>query len=381
MVRRTLTDMVCDRLTAITAATALLACGPLPAGGAEHGSGALPPLKGGPRLPGQPAARPVEIGSDGFFVLNGQRRVVWGLEEEHHRYTREELEALVPRLKALGVTFLVLYRGNPQEDFFYERLAADDLWVAQELGNVKKPTRQAFAATGGVIGTLPDEATVAENLARIDDHLTRLAKHRNILFWWIGGEFAEPEFHTREGVEAVRASVRLYGEAVRARDPLGRPFTVSHHYVEALESLSMQYVDYADLTDFTWFTLATHFHLGDFVGGGGWLPVARASEVPLALEPILARAHELNGKRPIFLAGFYAQAPLLGPCTAGEQAAGLREKWRLVSTVPHVGGSVYHLSAWDGNAMPHAIFEQQGRDWNLTSAGETLKGLLRPRQP
>lgn len=356
------------------------ACG-APGSSPGGARGPAPELTPAPSPPGdvdpaQSLRPPVEIGPDGFFRLEGRRTVLYGLEEEHHRYTRDELEALIPRLKQLGVNFLVLYRNNPQEDFFYQRLGEEGLWVAQELGGVKKITLSPFANTGGNLGTLPDEALVVSNLAWLVPEVTRLSRFRSILFWWLGGEFAEPEFHTQAGAAAVRDSVARYRDAVRAADPLGRPFTVSHHYVEALEDAALSFIDFSDLTDFTWFTVATHFHSGDFVANGGWWPVARASEVPAVFEPTLQRASALNHRRPVFLAGWFAQAPLWGPCDAGGQGEAMREKWRLLSTVPNLGASTYHLSEWNQNGMPHALLEWKGGDWKPTAAGETLRGIL-----
>lgn len=335
---------------------------PLPTVGAVEVRDATPP--------------PVAIGADGYFVLNGRRTVVYGLEEEHHVYTEQELDLLVPALRELGVTFLVVYRGNVQQDFFYERFEREGLWVAQELGNVKKRVASPFAGTGGVLGTVPDEETIASNLQHIDELVGRLARHRSILFWWIGGEFAERDFHTPAGEQAVRASVALYADAVRARDPLGRPFTVSHHYVEALEDALLPFIDFSDLTDFTWFTVATHFHSCDFIEGGGWYPLARASEVPLALEVLLARAWQLNHERPVFFGGWYAQAPLLGACSMEHQAEGMREKWRVLSTVPSMGASAYHLAEWQENGIPHAMLEWRDGALAPTSAGTALREIL-----
>lgn len=337
---------------------------------------AQPPLQVNVGEKPEAAAPPVEIGADGYFVLNGRRTVVYGLEEEHHVYSEQELDVLVPAMRELGVTFLVIYLGNVQEDYFYERFEREGLWVAQELGNVKKRVASPFAGTGGVLGTVPDDETIAGNLENIDAVVGRLARHRSILFWWVGGEFAEREFHTPAGEQAVRASVALYADAVRARDPLGRPFTVSHHYVEALEDVLMPFIDYSDLTDFTWFTVATHFHSCDFMEGSGWWPVARESEVPVALEALLARAWRLNHERPVFFGGWFAQAPLLGACSVDHQPEGMREKWRVLSTVPSIGASAYHLAAWEDNGIPHAMLERRDGDLVPTAAGVALRELL-----
>ncbi|MHB8872860.1 MAG: hypothetical protein ACYC8T_04170 [Myxococcaceae bacterium] len=289
-------------------------------------------------------------------------------------------DALIPRLKEMGVSFLVVYIGNPQQDFFYERLEAEGLWIAQDLGNVKKKTLSPFPNTGGVIGTVPDEDTVRDNLERIDGLVGRLSRFRNILFWWMGGEFAEPAFHDAEGMRLTRDSVRRYAEAIRARDPLKRPFTVSHHYVEALQDPVLDFVDLSELTDFTWFTVATHFHLGDFVPNGGWLPVAQSSEAPFALGPLLERASGLNHRRPIFLGGWFAQAPLFGPCSGEAQPALMKEKWKVVSKVPHLGSSTYHLAAWNDNGIPHALLEWTEEGWVQTPAGKALGEIVRSSQ-
>ncbi|MBI4952661.1 MAG: hypothetical protein HY908_11555 [Myxococcales bacterium] len=327
--------------------------------------------------------RPVAIGADGYFYLDGVKSIVFGAEEEHHHYTPEELDALVPRLHELGVGFLVLYVQNPQEDFFYERLEAAGLYVAQDLGNVKKRLLSPFAATGGVIGTVPDAALVAANLAQIDELVGRLARFRSILFWWMGGELVEPAFHSASGSAAVRASVHRYAERVRALDPLGRPFTVSHHYLEALADPLLSFVDFGDDTDFTWLTVATHFHLGDFSDllPVPWLPVARATEPRLVLTPILERAFALNRERPVFFGGWYGQAPLLGPCRPEGQAEGMVEKWAALAGVPHSGGSTYHLSSWGDNDIPHALFVQSGGDWLPTEAGLALGEIIASAAP
>lgn len=320
-------------------------------------------------------ARPVAIDAEGYFVLEGRRTAVFGVEEEHHRYTWEELDALIPALKEAGVSFLVLYVGNPQEDFFYQRLEAEGLWVAQDLGNVKKQTLSPFANTGGVIGDVPDPVTVEQNLAQIGRTVGRLSRFRNILFWWMGGEFAEPGFHQGDGPRITRDSIRRYAEAVRALDPLDRPFTVSHHYVEALEGVALPFLDLSDLTDFTWFTVATHFHRGDFLAGAGWEPVASTTEHPLVLRTLLERAWELNHRRPLFLGGWYGQAPEAGACAATDQQLNLTAKWELVSRVPHSGGSTWHLSSWGENANPHSLFEWDGARLRRTAAGDALREI------
>lgn len=348
---------------------------PLLAAAAACSQGAAP---GRPEATAEHARR-VAIGPDGYFYVDGRKTIVFGAEEEHHRYTAAELGSLIPRLREMGVTFLVLYVGNPQDDFFYARLDAAGIFVAQDLGNVKKRMVSPFAATGGVIGTLPDEALVAANLAQIDDVVGRLARFDNILFWWMGGELAEPEFHSAAGRDLTRDSIRRYAQEIRALDPERRPFTVSHHYVEAIEDPALPFVDYSDLTDFTWFTLATHFHAGDFTTAAPalrWFPVAATSEPSPILGALVRRAYELGHDRPIFLGGWYGQAPLLGPCRSEDQPRLLRDKWDAISGVPHVGGSTYHLSAWDDNAIPHALFEQVDGDWIPTPAGAALGEII-----
>jgi len=323
----------------------------------------------------------VAIDDDGYFLIDGVREIPFGAEEEHRVYDRDDLDRLIPRLHEMGVRFLVVYQGNRQEDYFYEELAAEGIFVAQHLGTLKKETYSPFPSTGGVIGTLPDEPWLQDTLDRIDETVGRLARFDNILFWWLGGELVEPEFHSPEGVAQIRDAVQRCGDRVRALDPRARPFTVSHHFIEVAQERIAQFIDLTDLTDFSWFTVATHFHLGDFGMRGSaleWLPVARETELPLVLDAILARASELNHGRPMFLGGWYANAPLLGPCTAGAQAELLRDKWANLQSASILGSSVYHATEWDDNGIPHALIETRGDSWTLTEAGAALREIARP---
>lgn len=319
--------------------------------------------------------RPVVIGPHGYFTIDGVRTVVVGVEEERSVLTDAQVDALIPRLREAGVNFVIVYLQNLGSDYFYDELEREGIYVAQHLGTLKRETSGGFSNTGGVIGTVPDEAWLHERLADIEATVPRLARRRNILFWWLGGELVEPEFHTPEGIATVRDHVRRYRDAIQGLDPLDRPFTVSHHYVEAIEDAALPYVDYADLTDFTWFTVATHFHLGDFVSGGGWWPVAQVSEPSIVLGSVLRHAWELNGERPIFFGGWFGQAPLLGPCNAADQGERVHEKWAAIASVPHVGYSTYHLDEWGDNGIPHALFEWTGSDWIPTPAGRALREI------
>jgi hypothetical protein len=203
----------------------------------------------------------------------------------------------------------------------------------------------------------------------------RLAAYRNILFWWMGGEFVEPDLHGSLAAGVVRDHVERYRDLIRQKDPLRRPFTVSHHYVEAIEDPALPFTDYADLTDFTWFTVATHFHLGDFTPGGGWWPVARISEAPVLLKGALDRAVQLNHGKPIFFGGWYGQSPLFGPCAPGDQRQRVLDKWAAISSVPNVGFSTYHLDEWSGNGLPHALFARTPGGWTPTPAGVALREI------
>jgi len=321
------------------------------------------------------ASSPAQIGSDGFFYLNGQKTVVFGAEAERRVYTNREVDQLIPRLQEMGVNALVIYFQNLQSDYFYQQMDSQNIWIAQHLGSVKKRT-VAFSATGGELGTLPDEAWIQTNLTNINTAVTRLAPRNNILFWWMGGEFAEPEFHTTSGRTAVRDSVRRYRDAIAAIDTRSRPYTVSHHYMETIEDPLLPFIDYSDLTDFSWFTVATHFHLKDFVSWGGWWPVAQITEPAFILDSLLDRAHALAHHKPIFLGGWYGQAPLWGPCAADAQRALMHDKWDAIQHVPHLGGSSYHLDEWDGNAIPHALFHRTSDDWIPTPAGRALQEII-----
>lgn len=323
----------------------------------------------------EPIERPVTIGADGYFYLDGKRTIVIGAEEERRVLGDAEVDALIPRLREAGVNFLVIYLQDLQTDYFYDRTEAEGIWIAQHLGTLKKETQQGFSNTGGVIGTIPDEAWYQVRLAEIQNVVPRLAVHRNILFWWLGGELVEPEFHSAEGIAVVREHVRRYRDTLRSLDPLHRPFTVSHHFVEVVEDVVIPFVDYADLTDFTWFTVASHFHLGDFLPAGGWRPVAGLAESSVVMRPILERAIELNRGKPLFLGGWFGRGPLLGPCSAEDQGQRIRETWDTVSSVPYLGFSAYHLDEWDGNGIPHALFTRTDHDWVPTPAGHALREI------
>lgn len=323
----------------------------------------------------QPSGKLVEVSPEGYFYLNGKKTIVMGAEEERHIYTEAEIGQMIPRLKQMGVNFLVIYVGNPQQDFFYEKLAAAGIYVAVHLGTLKKETQEGFSNTGGVIGTIPDEEWMQMTLARIQEMVPRLARFNNILFWWLGGEFVEAEFHSADGMAAVRDAVRRTRDAVRALDPKGRPFTVSHHYVEAVEDPLLPFIDYRDLTDFTWFTVATHMHWGDFAEGGGWWPVLQESEPGLILESILSKAYDLNGKKAVFFGGFFGQAPWWGPCKKEDQYGALKDKWNILKKISHSGGSAYHATEWDGNDIPHRLFERVGDDWIPTPAGRAFQEI------
>ncbi len=298
-----------------------------------------------------------------------------GVEEERNVLGDAEVRRLGPRLDEIGVDFVVVYLQNVQSDAFYEALEAEGIWVAQHLGTLKRETGTGLAGTGGVIGTLPDEAWLRERLADIEEVVPRLAMRRNILFWWLGGEFVEPVFHSPDAVATTRDHVRRYREAIRALDPLERPFTVSHHFLEAVESDILSYIDFSDLTDFTWFTVAGHLHLGDVVPGGGWWPLARVDDVPGAMTGAVRRASALNHGRRIFLGGLFGQAPAVGPCARDDQAEGVLDAWASIAGVPHMGLSVYHLDEWEQNAIPHALFEWTGADWVATPAGRALGAI------
>lgn len=315
---------------------------------------------------------PVRIGRDGAFVLNGHRTVVIGVEEERNVLGDAAVSRLGPRLAEIGANFVVVYLQNVQDDAFYDALEAEGIWVAQHLGTLKKETGLGFAGTGGVIGTLPDEPWLGERMVDIEDVVPRLAGHRNILFWWLGGEFVEPVFHSPDGIAVTRDHVRRYREAIRALDPLERPFTVSHHFLEAVESDILPYIDFSDLTDFTWFTVAGHLHAGDVVPGGGWWPLARVDELPGAMTAAVRRASTLDRGRPIFLGGLFGQAPAAGPCARDDQPKRLLDAWDAIAGVPHMGLSAYHLDAWNDNAIPHALLEWTGEDWVVTPAGRAL---------
>jgi len=326
--------------------------------------------------PWKPSGLPVEVSPEGFFYLNGIKTLVIGAEEERHVYTSAEIDQLIPRLKDTGIKFLVVYKGDAQQDFFYEKLQGAGIYVAQHLGTLKKETQQSFSGTGGVIGTIPDEAWMQLTLDYINVTVPRLSKFRNILFWWLGGEFVEPEFHTGSGALAVRDAVRRARDAVRALDPLKRPFTVSHHYVEVIEDPLLPFIDYRDLTDFTWFTVATHMHLGDFLAGGGWWPVLQESEWGPLLQSILSKAYSLNGSKPIFFGGFYGQAPWWGPCRKEDQYGLLRDKWNLLKATPFNGGSVYHATEWNGNGIPHVLYDRTSTGWAPTPAAQAVKEII-----
>lgn len=211
-------------------------------------------LGAGPEVDGVPdpdaaGPRPVAIGADGYFYLDGERTIMIGVEEERRVLGDAEIDSLIPRLHEAGVNALVIYLQDVQSDYFYQRTEAAGIWIAQHLGTLKKETGPGFANTGGVIGTIPDEAWYQARLADLEQVVPRLAGHRNILFWWLGGELVEPEFHTARGIAIVREHVRRYRDAVAALDPLRRPFTVSHHVAEAVEDPLLRFVDYSDLTD------------------------------------------------------------------------------------------------------------------------------------
>jgi hypothetical protein len=331
------------------------------------------------------AASPSQIGSDGYFYLNGEKTIVVGVEEERRVLSPEQVRELLPRLKDTGINFLVIYLQNIQKDYFYQLMEDNGIWIAQHLGTVKKEL-QGFSNTGGVIGTVPDEAWFQARLVNVRKAVTHLASHKNILFWWMGGEFVEPDFHTPSGTATIRKHISRYRKAIQEcdpkaiqkcdpMDPMRRPFTVSHHYIEAIENPLAPFIDFSDLTDFTWFTVATHFHLGDFIPGAGWWPIAQVTEPSFVLNTVLQRAYNLNHQKPIFFGGWYGQAPFWGPCTSEDQGDRVLDKWAAISNVPNIGYSTYHLDEWDGNDIPHALFNWTGNTWVTTAAGNALREI------
>jgi len=317
-----------------------------------------------------------QIGPDGYFYLNGEKTktIVVGVEEERRVLSKAQVDELIPRLKDTGINFLVIYFQNLQNDYFYKRMEEKGIWIAQHLGTVKKEL-QGFSNTGGVIGTVPDEAWFQARLADVNKAVTRLASRTNILFWWMGGEFVEPDFYTPSGTATIRDHISRYRDAIQALDPMGRPFTVSHHYIEAIENPLAPFIDFSDLTDFTWFTVATHFHLGDFIPCAGWWPIAQVTEPRFVLNTVLQRAYNLNHQKPIFFGGWYGQAPFWGPCTSDDQGDRMLDKWAAISNVPNIGYSTYHLDEWDGNGIPHALFKWTGNTWVTTAAGNALREI------
>ncbi len=209
---------------------------------------------------------PSQIGPDGYFYLNGEKTktIVVGVEEERCVLLDEQVDELIPRLKETGINFLVIYLQNLQNKYFYERMEQEGIWIAQHLGTVKKEL-QGFSNTGGVIGTVPNDQWLQARLADVETAMNLLASRENILFWWMGGEFVEPDFYTPSGTATIHEHIRRYREAIQGCDPediqecdprypldgMGRPFTVSHHYIEAIGNPLASFIDFSDLTDFT----------------------------------------------------------------------------------------------------------------------------------
>lgn len=201
------------------------------------------------------------IDDEGDFLVGGKRTHMLGVEEPPA--DEEGFKAAVPLIRNLCADFALFYvtswpYRSPDQ---YEQLEKSGIWIAQQVAEAKM-VENGLPLTGGGMGTFPDEEFTARQMASIEDIVGRLASSDHILFWWIGGELVEPEFH-EQGGERLRELVAALVDAIHKADPLHRPITIQRHILE-IGMYPDNFVDLSDIVDFMWVTIATHAHRGDF---------------------------------------------------------------------------------------------------------------------
>lgn len=333
--------------------------------------------------------RPVIIGDDGYFHINGEPTRILGVE--FYPTEKAILQKSIPLIKELGCNFVFFYPNgweDRRDEGHYKLLADNGLMAAQMVSIAKMGDGTGeFAMTGGGVGVLPDEPFILEQLDLIAEMVAAFSVNENVLFWLIGGEFVSDEM-LADGGRALRDVVQRMTDEIRAHDPLGRPVTVAHHIMEAVLFDEDSFVDFSDIVDFTWFTIATHLHDGDLNAESEepWAP-SLAIEEPKALAGFVNKAYRLNHGMPIYLASWYTNA--IAPVCAPSYDATM-EKWNTItSAAPFLGAAFWPFIHWlDDSPHTLAVIEENGDESNLitnesfdavkeayTTTGWDLEGL------
>jgi len=321
----------------------------------------------------------------GFFQTDDRRVLLLGAEEppiwiafEELRPYPEVVDEFIGLCRQSNINLIVLYRYAPWPKEFLQRLADADIWLGIQVAEVKE-NLFGFPQTGGAWGTLPSQEFIDEQMESINRMVSTYSYLPNIAFWWLGGEFVEPVFRA-DGGARLREIVQLYASEIRSLDPQNRPITCSRHMLEywAMNPFGgVTPIDLSDITDFTWVTIATHMHLGDFIGNLPeelvWRPVLDSMEHPDTLRDILQTAWELNGGKPLYLGSWSTKAAGEGPCTWSYDRT--LNQWRTAfNSVPALGGAYWHMgSHTQPSDEPHALF-YLGPDSKL-EATDNLFGL------